>query len=81
MLKNNKTPWNTNNRDLAAMYQNASSGECPLVIDDSTPSCGNSRFGCWVCTLISKDTSMENVIDSGEEWMLPLLEFRNLADQ
>jgi DNA sulfur modification protein DndC len=70
------SPWGGNNRDLAALYRNANAGECPLVIDTSTPSCGNSRFGCWVCTVASRDSSMEALIDSGEEWMEPLLEFR-----
>jgi DNA sulfur modification protein DndC len=70
-------PWGSNNRDLAAMYQSAQSGECPLVVDDTTPSCGNSRFGCWTCTVVTRDRSMEAMIDSGEEWMLPLLEFRD----
>lgn len=69
-------PWGNNNRDLLALYQNANSGECPLVVDTSTPSCGNSRFGCWVCTVVEKDKSMENLIDNGEEWMEPLLELR-----
>lgn len=72
------SPWGANNRDLAAMYRNASQeGECPLVIDTSTPSCGNSRFGCWVCTVAQRDSSMEALIDNGEEWMQPLLEFRD----
>jgi len=70
------SPWGSNNRDLAALYRNANAGECPLVIDISTPSCGNSRFGCWVCTVATRDSSMEALIDSGEEWMEPLLEFR-----
>jgi len=71
------SPWGSNNRDLAAMYRSAQSGECPLVVDDTTPSCGNSRFGCWTCTVVTRDRSMEAMIDSGEEWMLPLLEFRD----
>ena len=70
------SPWGGNNRDLAALYRNANAGECPLVIDTSTPSCGNSRFGCWVCTVASRDASMEALIDNGEEWMEPLLAFR-----
>ena len=70
------SPWGSNNRDLAALYRNASAGECPLVIDTTTPTCGNSRFGCWVCTVARRDTSMEALIDNGEEWMEPLLEFR-----
>ena len=77
-LLQNPSPWGGNNRDLVALYKNAqSSGECPLVVDDTTPSCGNTRFGCWVCTVVSRDKSMEALIDSGEEWMEPLLEIRD----
>lgn len=76
-----ESPWGNNNRDLAAMYRDANAGECPLVIDDSTPSCGNSRFGCWVCTVAEKDSSMQAMIDSGEDWMEPLLEIRNFLKE
>lgn len=72
------SPWGNNNRDLVTMYRNAQAGECPLVIDKTTPSCGNSRFGCWVCTVVTRDTSMEAMIENGEEWLEPLLEYRNL---
>lgn len=71
------SPWGANNRTLVGMYRNAQSGECPLVVDTTTPSCGNSRFGCWVCTVVVQDHSMESMIDNGEEWMQPLLDFRN----
>src|SRR5690606_14031971 len=56
--------------------------ECPIVVDTSTPSCGNSRFGCWVCTLVDQDKSMKAMIqnDSEKTWMLPLLELRNRLD-
>lgn len=73
-------PWGHSNKDLMAMYSGASAdGECPLVIDSSTPSCGNSRFGCWVCTMVSEDKSMAAMIQNDEEkaWMLPMLKFRN----
>ncbi len=76
-------PWGYNNKDLLTMYQGATSGgECPLVVDTSTPSCGDSRFGCWVCTLVEKDKSMHAMIQNDEEkeWMLPLLELRNQLD-
>ncbi len=75
-LLQNKNPWNDNNRDLLALYQSANAAECPLVVDTSTPSCGNSRFGCWVCTVVSEDKSMKNLIENGEEWMEPLFELR-----
>lgn len=73
------SPWGSNNRDLVTLYRNAQAGECPLVVDTTTPSCGNSRFGCWVCTVVQTNHSLEGMIEEGkEEWMLPLLEFRNL---
>lgn len=71
------SPWGSDNRRLRALYQSANDGECPMVVDNTTPPCGNSRFGCWVCTVVAWDSSMEAMIDSGEEWMIPLLDFRD----
>lgn len=76
-------PWGNSNKDLFTMYRGATAdNECPLVLDSSTPSCGDSRFGCWVCTLVNKDKSMEAMIQNDEEkeWMQPLLELRNALD-
>src|SRR6185437_3905999 len=71
-------PWGGTHRDLVTLYNNATGGDCPLVIDKTTPSCGNSRFGCWVCTVVKKDKSMDALIDNGEEWMEPLADFRDM---
>ena len=71
------SPWGGDNMQLASLYQSAQDGECPLVVDDKTSSCVNSRFGYWVCTVVNKDKSMEAMIDSGEEWMVPLLDYRD----
>ena len=76
-LLQNTSPWGSDNRDLLAMYRNAQAGECPLVVDKKTESCGNSRFGCWVCTVVSKDKAMEAMIDNGEDWLEPLLDLRD----
>lgn len=81
LLQNKNNPWGGNNRDLLAMYQDANAAECPLVVDSSTASCGNSRFGCWVCTVVDHDRSMESLIDNGEEWMEPLLELRQMLKE
>lgn len=70
-------PWGGTHKELVTLYRNANSGDCPLVIDDTTPSCGNSRFGCWTCTVVNKDKSMEGLIENGEEWMQPLADIRN----
>lgn len=72
------SPWGSSNKELITLYKNASSGDCPLVIDDTTPSCGNSRFGCWTCTVVSRDKSMEALIENGEDWMEPLKDLRDL---
>lgn len=82
-LMQTPNPWGFENKDLLTMYQGASDdGECPLVVDATTPSCGSSRFGCWTCTLVDKDKSMTAMIQNDEEkeWMLPLLELRNELD-
>ncbi len=78
-----QNPWGYSNKDLFTMYRGATAdNECPLVLDTSTPSCGDSRFGCWVCTMVSKDKSMEAMIQNDEEkeWMQPLLDIRNELD-
>lgn len=75
-----KNPWGYNNNDLLTMYRGATAdGECPMMVEAGLPSCGKSRFGCWVCTMVEQDKSMEAMIanDSEKEWMTPLLEFRN----
>ena len=78
-----KNPWGYSNKDLLGMYAGASAdGECPLVVDTTTPSCGDSRFGCWVCTLVGQDKSMTAMIRNDEDmaWMEPMLQFRNATD-
>ena len=82
-LNSVSNPWNFPNQDLMGMYQGATEGgECPLVVDKSTQSCGDSRFGCYVCTMISEDKSMSAMIanDEEKEWMYPLLALRNEID-
>ncbi|GJD16140.1 hypothetical protein RIVM261_010960 [Rivularia sp. IAM M-261] len=74
-----QNPWGYSNKDLFAMYRGATAdNECPLVVDTSTPSCGSSRFGCWVCTLVDSDKSLTAMIQNDEEkeWLQPLVDFR-----
>lgn len=73
-------PWGYSNKELLTLYKGATAdGECPMMVEKNLPSCGKSRFGCWVCTMVEKDKSMEAMIANDEEkvWMTPLLEFRN----
>ncbi|MDJ0553921.1 MAG: DNA phosphorothioation system sulfurtransferase DndC [Microcoleaceae cyanobacterium MO_207.B10] len=78
-----ENPWGNSNKDLLAMYRGATEdNECPLVVDTSTPSCGSSRFGCWVCTLVDSDKSMSAMIQNDEEkeWLQPLVDLRKELD-
>ena len=80
LLENEKTPWGTDNSELLEFYKGATKDrECPMAITTGTPSCGDSRFGCWVCTLVSQDKSMQALIQNDDEkdWMLPLLVYRD----
>ncbi len=78
-----ENPWGLSNKDLFVMYRESTAdNECPLVVDTSTPSCGSSRFGCWVCTMVTQDKSLTAMIqnDDEKEWLQPLLDFRNELD-
>ncbi|MFC0604911.1 DNA phosphorothioation system sulfurtransferase DndC [Winogradskyella pulchriflava] len=74
------SPWKANNSELFQIYSDASADdyECPTVVTNKEhKSCGQSRFGCWVCTVVKKDKSMSALIENGLTWLQPLLEFRN----
>jgi DNA sulfur modification protein DndC len=78
-----ENPWGHSNKDLFSMYRGATAdNECPLVVDTSTPSCGSSRFGCWVCTLVDSDTSLSAMVQNDEEkeWLQPLVDLRRELD-
>ena len=80
ILLQSKPPWGGTHRNLITLYRNAGGGECPLVLSkEDAPSCGSSspRFGCWTCTVVTKDRSLAGLIDSGFEELEPLLDFRD----
>lgn len=82
ILMQRKPPWGGSHRDLITLYRNAAGGECPLVLSkEDAPSCGTTspRFGCWTCTVVSKDRSLRGLIDSGHkdsEVFVQLFDFR-----
>lgn len=72
-------PWGFDNSLLFKIYTDASADdyECPTVITDKQhTSCGQSRFGCWTCTVVKQDKSMNALVDKGHNWMKPLMDFR-----
>ena len=79
-LAMNEPPWGGSHLKLIGLYRNASGGECPVVTQKTdVPSCGttSSRFGCWTCTVVEKDRSLEGFVESGFREFGPLLDFRD----
>lgn len=81
VLLQRRPAWGGSHRELVTLYRNAQGGgECPLVMDRAQePSCGTGspRFGCWTCTVVSKDRSMDGWIDSGFDHLEPLSDYRD----
>lgn len=81
VLSKEPSPWGYDNDKLLQIYADASADdyECPTMITDKTqPSCGQSRFGCWVCTVVKEDKSMKALVEHGNAWMAPMLAYRDL---
>lgn len=60
-------PWGGSHQALIQLYRDAGGGECPVVTQKSdVPSCGttSSRFGCWTCTVVEKDRSLEGFVEA-----------------
>ena len=75
-----RNAWGGDNNQLIGLYAGADGGECPFAgissKDAQQQSCGQSRFGCWVCTVVKDDKSLNGFIRSGHRELIPLAEFR-----
>ncbi|MEO6563889.1 MAG: DNA phosphorothioation system sulfurtransferase DndC [Nitrosospira sp.] len=79
VLGQSQPPWGGTHRDLIQLYRDAEGGECPVVLSrDEAPGCGtaNSRFGCWTCTVVEKDKSLQGFVDVGKQQYSVLIDFR-----
>jgi DNA sulfur modification protein DndC len=79
ILGSREPPWGGTHSDIIQLYRDAEGGECPVVLSrDEAPGCGtvNSRFGCWTCTVVDKDKSLQGFVDSGNHHFSALIEFR-----
>jgi len=82
LLKNDgMSPWSVDMKYLFSLYQGEDMGEEQSVIGqidkDKIPVTGNSRFGCWCCTIVKEDKSLQNFINHGSNELVPLRDFRN----
>lgn len=76
-LLNHRPPWGGSHSALWKLYGEASGGDCPFIIDKYMPSCGGSRFGCWVCTVVKHDRALRGLVENGHAHLRPLLEYRD----
>lgn len=82
LLKNNGiSSWGVDMKYLFSLYQGENLGEEQSVIGEidknKIPVTGNSRFGCWCCTIVKEDKSLQNFINHGSTELIPLRDFRN----
>lgn len=82
LLKDNGiSSWGVDMKYLFSLYQGENLGEEQSVIGeidkDKIPITGNSRFGCWCCTIVKEDKSLQNFINHGSSELIPLRDFRN----
>ena len=76
-----RSPWGTDMKYLFNLYQGENMGEEQSVLGqidkEKIPVTGNSRFGCWCCTMVTEDKSLQRFIDGGATELIPLRNFRN----
>jgi DNA sulfur modification protein DndC len=80
ILASHVPPWGSTHDRLIKLYRDAAGGECPIVLSqEEAPGCGtnSSRFGCWTCTVVEKDKSLQGFVDSGNQQYAPLIAFRD----
>ena len=90
IINGTTSPWGADNSKLFQVYMDASADdyECPTMVTDKTHgSCGQSRFGCWTCTVVKEDKSLTGLSKNGYSWVEPLkvlrqkmFDDRNISD-
>jgi len=75
-LGSHQAPWGSHEMMMSLYDKGSGEADCNVALNPESPSCGKTRFGCWVCTVVDKDRSMEGMITSGEKWMQPLDSYR-----
>lgn len=75
-LKHNAFPHSIDHSLIGQIYKDAGS-ECPVYKETKGTPCGKGRFGCWTCTVVRKDKSVESMIANGHDNLDELFKFRN----
>lgn len=75
-LTKNPFPWGDHSYMMSLYDKGSGEADCNIALHPDAATCGKTRFGCWVCTVVESDRSMEGMLKNGEEWMSPLWHYR-----
>ncbi len=75
-IKHTSRPHGIDHSIIGQLYKDAGS-ECPVFREAKGTPCGKGRFGCWTCTVVRRDKSVESMISNGYPELQPLFAFRN----
>ena len=54
-LAKNPFPWGDHTYMMNLYDKGSSEADCNIALNPESPSCGKTRFGCWVCTVVETD--------------------------
>ncbi len=81
-VRNSTPPWGNNNLSLLEIYNDAgmcnATQTCALMDEQSVAESKTilARFGCWTCTVVKRDKSLESLVENGYPELEPLIRFR-----
>jgi len=70
------SPWGDDNKAFLDEYYSRGEEDPEFMMDNDGKTWGTSRMGCWVCTVVPKDHSIEWFIADGKTWLAPLRDYR-----
>ncbi|MBL7648117.1 MAG: phosphoadenosine phosphosulfate reductase family protein, partial [Candidatus Hydrogenedentes bacterium] len=83
-LREVPSPWGSNaTLSMLEVYQDAgmcnATQSCALMDETGVADSSSilARFGCWTCTVVKRDRSLESLIDSGYPELQSLVDYRN----
>ena len=76
-LRSTPSPWQDDNNKFLHEYYSRGESDTEFITDKESQSAGATRMGCWTCTVVPRDHSLEWYIKEGQTWLEPLVEYRN----
>lgn len=76
-LRTYPSPWGDDNNKFLDEYYSSGETDTEFIVDKQSASAGATRMGCWTCTVVPRDWSLEWYIREGKTWLQPLVDYRN----